>query len=366
MLHNITSKVVVNSPIPKFFVFPSYSIASFDPKKKHNEETSANLTRAEPGEYSREAGVSKDTPGPESPGELQRSWYVEGHLGYEGVSSREAKLTHIFTKIETKNKADSQSPDEEVKGINSNSRETSSVTCFEAYPIIRRPCKKDTTKLTVPTGKGMMLVGNKDAEKLDPTRSVRRETTVGMIRGKTNQKRPYEQAEQWINNEISFPFVPGCQLVDSPIILEALIKDFQVLKIYVDKGSSSEVNYPIGLRSSSLHHSLNDKVPYEQRNRNDDDQERNPSGVPEDRRSARTGIRYSTKGQKTEKNKQNQAREWKEYEKLKPKAYTSLMGQPEPILLGQATLAILYSPIGYGCMAHDPRAPNDCLGIGQD
>ncbi|GJT47220.1 hypothetical protein Tco_0955935 [Tanacetum coccineum] len=108
------------------------------PEKKHNEETSANLTRAEPGEYSREAGVSKDTPGPESPGELQRSWYVKGHLGYEGVSSGEAKLTHIFTKIETKNKADSQSPDEEVKGINSNSRVTGprkgSAVPFSLYP----------------------------------------------------------------------------------------------------------------------------------------------------------------------------------------------------------------------------------------
>ncbi|GJX73463.1 hypothetical protein Tco_0312058, partial [Tanacetum coccineum] len=26
-----------------------------------------------------------------------------------------------------------------------------------------------------------------------------------------------------------------------------------------------------------------------------------------------------------------------------------------------ATLAILYLPIGYGCVAHDPRTPNDCV-----
>ncbi|GJY67506.1 hypothetical protein Tco_0469744 [Tanacetum coccineum] len=70
------------------------------PEKKHNEETSANLARAKPGEYSREAGLSKGTSGPESPGELRRSWYVEGHLGYEGVSSGEAKPAQIFTKIE--------------------------------------------------------------------------------------------------------------------------------------------------------------------------------------------------------------------------------------------------------------------------
>ncbi|GJZ52166.1 hypothetical protein Tco_0606681, partial [Tanacetum coccineum] len=69
------------------------------PEKKHNEETFANLARAKPGKYYGEAGVSKDTSCPESPGELRRSWYIEGHLGYEGVSSGEAKLTHIFTKI---------------------------------------------------------------------------------------------------------------------------------------------------------------------------------------------------------------------------------------------------------------------------
>ncbi|GKC09956.1 reverse transcriptase domain-containing protein [Tanacetum coccineum] len=34
-----------------------------------------------------------------------------------------------------------------------------------------------------------------------------------------------------------------CQLVDSPIILEALIEGFQVCRIYVDRGSSSEVMY---------------------------------------------------------------------------------------------------------------------------
>ncbi|GKD73461.1 hypothetical protein Tco_1331743 [Tanacetum coccineum] len=53
------------------------------------------------------------------------------------------------------------------------------------------------------------------------------------------------------------------------------------------------------------------------------------------------------KGQKTEKNKQNQAREWKEYEKSKPKAYTSLMGQPEPILLGQSKITRVKSSLSH-------------------
>ncbi|GJX84530.1 hypothetical protein Tco_0335304 [Tanacetum coccineum] len=57
---------------------------------------------------------------------------------------------------------------------------------------------------------------------------VRLVTIVGMIRGYTSKKRPREQAEQWLDNEISFPSTPGCQLVNSPIILEALIEGFLV------------------------------------------------------------------------------------------------------------------------------------------
>ncbi|GKC07281.1 hypothetical protein Tco_0998891 [Tanacetum coccineum] len=69
------------------------------------------------------------------------------------------------------------------------------------------------------------------------------ETIVGMIRVNISSKRPREQSEQWLDNEISFPSTPGCQLVDSPIILEALIEGFLVRRIYVDGGSSFEVMY---------------------------------------------------------------------------------------------------------------------------
>ncbi|GJS72627.1 reverse transcriptase domain-containing protein [Tanacetum coccineum] len=48
-----------------------------------------------------------------------------------------------------------------------------------------------------------------------------------------------------------------------------------------------------------------------------------------------------------------------------------LWGNRLPIPDGSLPLSrpcwqILYSPIGYGCVAHDPRALNDCLGIRQD
>ncbi|GJR36842.1 hypothetical protein Tco_1212526 [Tanacetum coccineum] len=85
---------------------------------------------------------------------------------------------------------------------------------------------------------------------------VRLETIVGMIRGNTSRKRPRDQSEQWLDNEISFHSTPRCQLVDSPIILEALIEGFLVRRIYVDGGSSfenvvggifpGEESYPIG------------------------------------------------------------------------------------------------------------------------
>ncbi|GJV69557.1 hypothetical protein Tco_1485066 [Tanacetum coccineum] len=84
---------------------------------------------------------------------------------------------------------------------------------------------------------------NRDAKEPEQTKQVRRRTIIEMVRGKTNKKRPHEQSEQWTNNEISFPSMPGCQLVDSPIILEALIEGFQVRRIYIDGGSSSEVMY---------------------------------------------------------------------------------------------------------------------------
>ncbi|GJY04920.1 hypothetical protein Tco_0370860 [Tanacetum coccineum] len=53
-------------------------------------------------------------------------------------------------------------------------------------------------------------------------------TIIGIIRRNINKKRPREQSEQWSDNRISFPSTPGCQLVDSPIILEALIEGFLV------------------------------------------------------------------------------------------------------------------------------------------
>ncbi|GJY61838.1 hypothetical protein Tco_0462495 [Tanacetum coccineum] len=79
--------------------------------------------------------------------------------------------------------------------------------------------------------------------KSEQAKQARLGTIIGMIRGNTNKKRPREQSEQWSDNGISFPSTSRCQLVDSPIILEALIEGFLVRRIYADGGSSFEVMY---------------------------------------------------------------------------------------------------------------------------
>nr|GEX31210.1 reverse transcriptase domain-containing protein [Tanacetum cinerariifolium] len=71
---------------------------SEDPKKKNGSNTPVKLARAKPDKYSEEADMSKDMLGQAND---VLSYF---QLGYEGVSSGEAKLTQIFTKIETKAK----------------------------------------------------------------------------------------------------------------------------------------------------------------------------------------------------------------------------------------------------------------------
>ncbi|GJX61734.1 hypothetical protein Tco_0294634 [Tanacetum coccineum] len=64
-----------------------------------------------------------------------------------------------------------------------------------------------------------------------------------MVRSRGHRTRPNEKIEQWMDNEISFLSIPRYRLVESPIVLEAYIKGFQVRRRYIDGGSSSEVMY---------------------------------------------------------------------------------------------------------------------------
>nr|GEX79782.1 reverse transcriptase domain-containing protein [Tanacetum cinerariifolium] len=100
--------------------------------------------------------------------------------------------------------------------------------------------KEEALSITL-TGENI-CVGN-STNVTDSKRSFRNQNFSANHEGNTSRKRPREQLEQWLDNEILFPSTPGCQLVDSPIILEALIEGFLVRRIYVDEGSSSEVMY---------------------------------------------------------------------------------------------------------------------------
>ncbi|GKD75210.1 hypothetical protein Tco_1333492, partial [Tanacetum coccineum] len=57
------------------------------PEKSCSLSTSAELARAKLDKYSGDAGMSKDVLGPKQPGELRRSWYVEGHVRFGVISS---------------------------------------------------------------------------------------------------------------------------------------------------------------------------------------------------------------------------------------------------------------------------------------
>ncbi|GKD84232.1 hypothetical protein Tco_1351071, partial [Tanacetum coccineum] len=62
-----------------------------------------------------------------------------------------------------------------------------------------------------------------------------------MVRSQGYRKRPYERVEHWMNNPITFSSVPRYQLMDCPVVVDALIEGFRVSRIHVDVGSSSEV-----------------------------------------------------------------------------------------------------------------------------
>ncbi|GJR78604.1 hypothetical protein Tco_0149389 [Tanacetum coccineum] len=193
-------------------------------------------------------------------------------LGDEGLCSGGTKLNSIFITAEGKNMTDSQSLEEGVERVLLEFRVTGpqpwSIASFSPdnghpSPTIisqientsrtvdikpnKRPGSKKKLyppslpeKIFAPATQQMLQIQKRSSGKqnlsanregkhksINGKRSkqgeeVRLETIVGMIRGNTSKKRPHKQSEQWLDNEISFPSTPGCQLVNSPIILEAV------------------------------------------------------------------------------------------------------------------------------------------------
>ncbi|GJS47295.1 reverse transcriptase domain-containing protein [Tanacetum coccineum] len=56
-------------------------------------------------------------------------------------------------------------------------------------------------------------------------------------------KRTYERVGHGMDNAIAFPSVPGYQLMNCPVVIDAMIEGFRVRRIYVDGGSSLEIMY---------------------------------------------------------------------------------------------------------------------------
>ncbi|GJZ57306.1 hypothetical protein Tco_0612800 [Tanacetum coccineum] len=69
-----------------------------------------------------------------------------------------------------------------------------------------------------------------------------KEKVINMVRSQGYQKRPYERVEHWMDNAITFSSVPRYQLMNCPMVVEAMIEGFRVRRIHVDGGSSSEEN----------------------------------------------------------------------------------------------------------------------------
>ncbi|GJU38343.1 hypothetical protein Tco_1191300 [Tanacetum coccineum] len=66
---------------------------------------------------------------------------------------------------------------------------------------------------------------------------------INMVGSGGNRKRPYEMERPGLTEEIAFSVIPQSSLTDAPIILKGTIEGYNVRRIYVDGGSSSEIMY---------------------------------------------------------------------------------------------------------------------------
>ncbi|GJZ96263.1 reverse transcriptase domain-containing protein [Tanacetum coccineum] len=78
-----------------------------------------------------------------------------------------------------------------------------------------------------------------------------KENVINMVRSQGYRKSPYERVEHQMDNAIAFLSVPRYQLMDCPVVFDALVEGFRVRRIHVDGGSSSEVMYEHCFRNLS-------------------------------------------------------------------------------------------------------------------
>ncbi|GJZ43145.1 reverse transcriptase domain-containing protein [Tanacetum coccineum] len=78
-----------------------------------------------------------------------------------------------------------------------------------------------------------------------------KEKVINMVRSQGYQKRPYKRVEHCMDYAIAFSSVPRYQLMDCPVVVDAMIEGFKVRRIYVDGGRSLEIMYEHCFRNLS-------------------------------------------------------------------------------------------------------------------
>ncbi|GKE99476.1 hypothetical protein Tco_0022827, partial [Tanacetum coccineum] len=78
-----------------------------------------------------------------------------------------------------------------------------------------------------------------------------KEKVINIVRSQGYRKRPYERVEHCMDNTIAFSSVTRYQLMNCPVVVDALIEGFKFRRIHVDGGSSSEVMYEHCFRNLS-------------------------------------------------------------------------------------------------------------------
>ncbi|GJS98582.1 reverse transcriptase domain-containing protein [Tanacetum coccineum] len=69
-----------------------------------------------------------------------------------------------------------------------------------------------------------------------------KEKVINMVRSQGYRKRPYERVEHWMDNAIEFSLVPRYQLMDCPLVVDALIEGFRDLAAHLNDNPESQGN----------------------------------------------------------------------------------------------------------------------------
>ncbi|GKC65007.1 hypothetical protein Tco_1097605 [Tanacetum coccineum] len=313
------------------------------PKDKSGLVASAKLTWAELNKRSRDADLSKDKSGPESPPEFQRSWYVEGHIRSGVISSvlaqrhlrnspakarrRRTKLRRNQAELDIyhclprtislrQNMTDSQSPKEgarrtlpEFEVIGQNPWSVASFLPDNGHPspTLVNQIENTSRTINIKPNKRPWLKKKPCPSPLPEQIFAPTTQQMSQIRKRSSKKQNFSANHEGKHKSINGKRPEQAELVQLGTIV-GMIRGNR------SRGSSSEVMYEhcfrnlraetraklkesrtpfVGVsgeevRSCGIHYPLNDKIPHRQRDCNNDNEERNSPRMPKDERSTMT------------------------------------------------------------------------------